>query len=279
MARVCGGRGVYGEVVVTSFDKLKAAGIIAEGDVLPGLGHNNPPPEPTQFEVVKTEIEDLYDEAKTWLDGQPIANAGQASEIGELRKRIQAAAKRAEAQRVTDKKPHDDAAAAVQALYNPLIQKGKGKTEMALGALNQALAPWLAELDRQQREAARIEQQRAAAAAEAAHEASRAAAASANLFEREEADRLQEAAKDAAKIARAAEQAKPQVHASGGGRAVGMKSVWTPDLVDPTAAIEHYRKVQPAALKDFMIEQARKDVRAGSRHIPGFTINETKVPA
>ena len=53
----------------------------------------------------------------------------------------------------------------------------------------------------------------------------------------------------------------------------------TTELIDPAAAIEHYRKTQPAALKQWMLEQAAKDVRAGSNHIPGFTIHSQQVPA
>jgi len=265
-------------------DKIPAS-VGTLGDILDGLppagvGHNNPP-EPTPYEAVKQEIEDLYLEAGNWLDGEPIANEAQAAEIAELKRRIQAAAKKAEAQRVAEKKPHDDAAAAVQALYNPLIQKGKGKTELAIAAANKALAPWLAELDRQQREIAAEAQRKAQEAAEAARAASLKAAESASLAEREEADRLQDFAKAVNKTARAAETAKPQVHATGGGRAIGMKTVYHPELSDPAAAIEYFRKMRPAALKEWMLGEARDIIRVGPKppgSIPGFTIKEEKVP-
>jgi len=246
-------------------------------DTPPPIGHNQPP-EPTPFELTEKEINDLFDEAKGWLDGEPIANEGQAAEIAELRRRIQIAAKAGEERRVAEAKPFDDAKKKVQDAYNPLIHKDKGKAKMALDALNRALAPYLEELDRQQRAAAAQAAKEAREAEDRAREASRLAAESANLAQREEAERLQEEAKALAKTNRAAEQAKPRVHATGGGRAIGMKTVRIPELADPAAAIEHYRKAQPAALKKWMIEQAKKDVRAGAHHIPGFTMREEKVP-
>lgn len=244
------------------------------------LGANNPP-EPTAYELVKQEIEDLYGEASLWLDGEPIATEGQAAEIAELKRKIQAAAKRAEEQRVAEKKPHDEAAAAVQALYNPLIQKGKGKTELAIAAANKALAPWLKKLDDDQRAIAAEMQRKAQAAVEAARAASLKAAESASLAEREEADRLQDFAKQVNKTARAAETAKPQVHATGGGRAIGMKTVYHPELSDPAAALAYFRQTRPAELKEWLLEQARDAIRIGPKPpgaMPGFTIRDEKVP-
>lgn len=246
------------------------------GEIVAGLGHNQPP-EPTPFEAVKAEIEDLYAEAKGWLDGEPVATEGQAEAIGKLRDLLRAASKRAEELRKQEAKPFDDGKAEVQARYNPLIQKDRGTVDLAVKACNAALAPYLRKKDDELREAARLEQRRAAKLAQEARDAAQAAARSADLTERESAEDLLAQAKDAVASMQRAEKAKPRV--PGAARAIGLKSVWTPELTDPAAAIEHYRKVQPAALKEWMLEQARKDVRAGSRHIPGFQITEDKVPA
>jgi hypothetical protein len=131
------------------------ADLLNELDRNPPLGDNNPP-EPTPIEITAKEVNDLYDEAKLWLDGEPIVTVGQASEVAELRKRIQAAAKAGEERRVAEAKPFDEAKKKVQDAYNPLIHKDKGKTALALSALNTALAPYLAELDRQQRAEAAV---------------------------------------------------------------------------------------------------------------------------
>lgn len=257
------------------------ADLLNELDRNPPLGDNNPP-EPTPIEITAKEVNDLYDEAKLWLDGEPIVTAGQASEVAELRKRIQAAAKAGEERRVAEAKPFDEAKKKVQDAYNPLIHKDKGKTALALSALNTALAPYLAELDRQQRaEAAALREQQLEAERKA-REASQAAALSADLAEREEAERLQTEAKAIAKTAGHAEKARAQVHATGGGRAIGMKSVWTPTLDDPAAALAYFRQMRPAELKEWMLEQARDIIRVGTKPpgaIPGFRITEIKQAA
>jgi hypothetical protein len=256
------------------------------GDILDGLpgaapiGHNMPP-EPTPFEITQKEVDDLYEEALNWCDGEPIANAAQAADIAELKRKIQAAAKRGEERRVAEAKPFDEAKKKVQDAYNPLIHKDKGKTARALAALNTALAPYLVEIDRQQREAATKLREQQAAAEKTARDASMEAAKTANLAAREAAEKLQDDAKAIAKSANAAEKAKPQVHGSGGSKAIGMKSVWTAELVDPAAAIEYFRRVRPAEMKEWMREQAKNMIHVGPKppgEMPGFKITETRVP-
>lgn len=257
-------------------------GIATVGDLLANLGHNNPPPEPTPFELISKEITDLYEEAKGWLDGEPIANEGQAGEIAELRKSIRDVANRAEAQRKAEVKPFDEGKAEVQGRYNPLIQKDRGKTELALGALNKALAPYLDALNKTKREEAERAEKAAREAREAAIAASRAAAESANLAEREAAEEAQAHAKSLERTARAAEQSKAQVRATSGGRAIGMKTVYEPVLVDPAAALAHYRNLDygAAALKECMLQLAKGDVRSNPLGaIPGFRIDSKVVPA
>jgi hypothetical protein len=256
------------------------------GDILDGLpgaapiGHNMPP-EPTPFEITQKEVDDLYEEALNWCDGEPIANAAQAADIAELKRKIQAAATAGEKRRVAEAKPFDDAKKKVQDAYNPLIHKDKGKTARAIAALNTALAPYLTEIDRQQREQARILNEQRIEAERIAREASMAAAASTNLAAREAAEKLQDDAKAIAKSANAAEKAKPQVHGSGGSKAIGMKSVWTAELVDPAAALAYFRQTCPSELKAWMLEQAKSMIHVGPKppgDMPGFKITETRVP-
>ena len=63
----------------------------------------------------------------------------------------------------------------------------------------------------------------------------------------------------------------------GGERANSLRSVWTPTLIDPCAALRFYREREPEALKSWLVEQAEKDVRAGARSIPGFDVIEARV--
>jgi DNA polymerase-3 subunit epsilon len=249
------------------------------------VGDNMPPPEEAElspYEQSRIKIEKLYEQAKGLLDGEGIDNELRAMEVGTLRNEIRDAANEAERFRKVEAKVFDDGKAEVQARYNPLIQKDRGKADLAIAACNAALAPYLKAKD----DALRAEADKAAAeavrVAKAAREAAQAAATSGDLSAREQAEALLNDAKGAVSEMKQAERAKSQVKPVGGGRAIGMKTIYEPELIDPAAAIEHYRKVQPAALKAFMLEQAVKDIRAGPKppaHIPGFKINDRQVPA
>src|SRR3546814_4413489 len=54
-------------------------------------------------------------------------------------------------------------------------------------------------------------------------------------------------------------------HASGGSRAIGLRTYYTAELVDPVAALKHYKQAQPEALKAWLLDQGQKDVSAGKR--------------
>lgn len=58
--------------------------------------------------------------------------------------------------------------------------------------------------------------------------------------------------------------------------ATGLRSRWVAELVDPVAALKHYRERQPDALKAWLLDQAQKDVNAGARAVPGFTVSEER---
>src|SRR3546814_8195285 len=78
----------------------------------PKIGHNNPP---SPFDDIKAEIEALHEEARGWLDGEPVASQGQADALDKLKGMIRDAEKKAENLRKAEVKPFDDGKAAVQA--------------------------------------------------------------------------------------------------------------------------------------------------------------------
>ena len=254
-----------------------AAPIVQSAPVRTGAAPigDNGAPAVTSFEAIEEEIRTLHGEAKNWLDGEPIANGGQAEAVGKLRDMLRDAAGRAEKMRKEEAKPFDDGKAEVQGRYNPLIQKDRGLTDLAIKACNSALAPWLKKIEDDQRAEAAAKMQ---AANEQAYQASRSAVEardSCDLAKRETAEELLKSAKAALGDAKRADNAKPQV--AGMKKAIGLKSEWHPVLVDPAAALAHYRKEQPALLKQWLFEQAQKDVRAGARSIPGFDVKEERV--
>ncbi|TZG25622.1 hypothetical protein [Sphingomonas montanisoli] len=235
---------------------------------------------PTAFDEIRQEIEDLYENAKQYLDGEGIQTEEQAADVGKLRDMIRDAAKRADGHRKDEAAPFDAGKAEVQARYNPLIQKDRGKTDLAIAACNDALKPYLHRVEREQQAAAAKARAEADALAREARQHAAIAADSGDLSKREAADAVLGEAKNAAKHANRMEQAKPQ--AAGLKKAIGMKSVYRPEFIDPAAALAHYRQTRPAALKEWLIEQARADIRAGHKTpdaIPGFKVIEDRVPA
>jgi hypothetical protein len=237
----------------------------------PHIGHNNPPKSP--YEAAKERIEELYTEAKGWLDGEPIASQAQADAIQKLMRLIQEAEKVAESHRKAEAQQFDDGKAEVQARYNPLIQKDKGLTARAVSACKSALAPWLKKLDDEQRAAAELARKEAEEKRLAALEAMRQRDA-ANLAEREAAEALLAEAKKAEADAKKAENAKPQ--AKGAGRAASLRTYYVATVTDYKAFARHLWVEHPEVFEPFLDEIASKMASAGSRELPGVSIAEDR---
>ncbi len=243
-------------------------------------GNNNPPEPMTAFDAVEINIIDLYEEAKLWLEGEPVTTQDQADALNTLMSRIKDAAKAAEDQRTVEKKPHDDAIDEIQGRYNPLIagffskNKTAGKATMAMDAAKKALAPYLIKLDRKQQEAARLAREEADRLQREAMEAMRARDA-ANLTQREDAERLAQEAKAAEQAASRAENTK--AHAKGEGRATGLRTVYRAVMADRKAAAAWVWVDHNEELMIFIQELADRAVRAGMRKINGFDVIEEKV--
>jgi hypothetical protein len=233
------------------------------------IGHNMPP-EPTPYEAIKLHIEDLMETAQGFLDGDPITTQAMADTVGKLLDEARQADKAAEAQRKIEAKPFDDGKAEVQARYKPLSER----CFLVVSTAKKALAPFLqaeqARIDAEATEARRVAEEKRAEAL-AAHQAT----GETDLAAQERTEALQKAADRAARDANRAEKGKAM--AAGGARAVSQRSVWTPELTDRRAALNHFMRTQPEALADWLLDQAKRDVAAGARAIPGFTISETKV--
>jgi hypothetical protein len=232
----------------------------------------------TPFDLIADHLEDLIAEARNFADGEPVANQGQADAVSALIESLRIAAKDADAERVRENKPHDDAKAAVQAKYAPLIadpkNKNPGKVWKAIDALKACLQPYLAKLDAEKREAERVAREAADKAAKDAADAMRAAAAD-DLQAREQAEALIADAEAAQKVAKAA--AGDKAHATGGTRAMGLRSVWKAELKDAQIAAGFFWKRDPSVFNAFLQKLADEDVRSGKRSIPGFDVTETRV--
>lgn len=221
----------------------------------------------TPFDEVVLEIDTLYDEAKNWADGSDIENDEQHDAAKSVYDALHEAGKKADALRVEEKKPLDDAVKAIQDRFNPYIQPKKGKVDLGKSALNDVLAKWRKKVAEEKAakaaEAARIAEEERQKAIEAMQ------ASSGDLEAREEAERQLETAKEAEAFAK-----RENKRATTG---LGLRTVWVTEMTDPRAAVAAMWKQNPQAFIDLAQELAERAVRAGTREIPGFEIKEEKV--
>lgn len=239
------------------------------------IGHNQPPEE-TPFEVISAKINDLYDEAKNWCDGEPISTQGQADEVSKLMGMIREAEKEADALRKKEVAPLDEAKKEIQDRYNPLIGKTTkitGKTVMALDACKAAQKPWLVKLEAEKREKEEAARKEAEEAAQRAREA-REAAEPTDLAAAEEAEALTQAAMAAQKAADKA--SKDKARASGGGRATTLRTYYDAVINDETAFARWVWTNKRQDMREFMQALAQRMTDANMRSIPGVEVVERK---
>ncbi|MGF9564139.1 hypothetical protein AAIH70_11550 [Neorhizobium sp. BT27B] len=241
-------------------------------------GHNGGPPlddEPandnqTPFDALKTELDDLFDEAKNFCDGEPIDSDEMATAITELHDRIHECGTRAEALRVAEKKPLDDKVAAIQAKFHPLIgntKAGKGKVVLGKDACQSLLTPWRKKVADEKAAEAAKKAAEAAAATKAAEDAIR--SSSGNLSAREEAEEL---LADAKKLERGAKRADKAATTG-----LGLRSVWNVNIADDAKALDWAFEHAPGEFMAMALSLAEEQVRKGVRSIEGFSIVEDKV--
>jgi len=230
-------------------------------------GDNNPPETP--FEIHQSKINDLYDEAALWLDGEPVDSEKMAEGIAKLLSEIRKANSEKNKAFREEKDPLVAASKECDDLWRPLGVLA----DRATAAAKQALAPWLAKKEREKAEADRIAREEADRLKREAEEAIQQTDAT-NLVARAEAEEL---VKDAKKADVAANKQARQSHGVkvAGGRTISSKTVWDTVLVDPEAALEHYWP--HVAIEEALTEIAKVGVNSGKREIPGFRITERKV--
>ncbi|MEB2845903.1 hypothetical protein [Endobacterium cereale] len=238
-------------------------------------GHNGGPQlddEPANdnqpaYIAIFTEIDDLYDEAKNWADGEAISSQEMHDQIEKLHTGLHEAGKRADDLRVEEKKPLDDQVKAIQDRYNPYIQPKKGKVDRAKGSLGELLAPWRKKVADKKAAEAAAKAAEAAAATKAAEEAIR--SSSGNLGAREYAEEL---LADAKKLERGAKRADKAATTG-----LGLRSVWNVNIADEAKALDWAFEHAPGEFMAMALSLAEEQVRKGVRSIEGFSIVEEKV--
>ena len=221
----------------------------------------------TPFDEIVHEIETLYAEAANWADGTDIESDEQHEAAKAVYDALHEAGKKADALRVEEKKPLDDAVKAIQYRFNPYIQPKKGKVDLGKSALNDVLAKWRKKVADEKRRKA---DEAARRAEEQRRQADEAMKASANGLEaRERAEEMLAHAKEDEALAK-----RENKRATTG---LGLRTVWVTEMIDPRAAVAAMWKQNPQAFVDLAQELAEKAVRSGAREIDGFRIKEEKV--
>lgn len=229
------------------------------------MGHNNPP-DPTPIEAARETISLLDIEASAWFDGEPIKNQGQADDVARLIDAARKAKQQFDNERKTEKKPHDEAAKAVDAAWKPLIADADRILEIAKAAQT----PWLIKLDDEKR--VREEATRKAADEKAAEARRLSSEADGSLAAAKARDAAIEEAKHAEQAALRAEHDKAAAKGAGMARAVSLRTTWRSEVQDRRALLNHIAKSHPNDLTDFVEEWAAKAVRGGARELPGVHI-------
>lgn len=214
------------------------------------------------FDEVRVEIDDLYEEAKAWLDGTEIASEAEEKAVDQLLDMSRAAFKKAEAARKIENEPYDKGKAAVQAKYKPVLSRA----EMISDACKARLTPWRAKIEAERQAKARAAAEEAEKLRREAEEAIRASAG--NIEEREKAEEALALAKEADAFA-----ARKQKQAETG---LGLRTTYRAELTDGVAAARHYWSERRAECEAFFSSLAAADVRSGKRSIPGFNVIEEK---
>lgn len=218
------------------------------------IGHNNPPP----LETMGLHIEDLFSLVSGSLAGGEVTTDDQEAALDAILDDVRKAKKDADAMRATEKKPHDDAAKAVQAAWKPLLDR----CDKAADAIKAALTPYRTAKQRAKDEAARIAREEAEAKQRAAQVALRQSDDLESRFAAEE--QLKQASKltaQANKIDRSA---------------TGLRTYQIADVTDRRALLQHVMRNDPDALTDWLAEYARKALPA---QLPGVTIRTEKKAA
>lgn len=235
------------------------------------IGHNNPPD--TDFSDLRDEVNEFGQAAEAW-GRHGVNDAGDAEKMNDFISGARRLYKRIDEARVTEKKPHDEAAAAVQAKYKPLLTS----IEKAAAAAKTLLTSYMQRLEREQAEQRRREAEEAAKAEAEARAKAEAAQESGDMVGATEAE---EAAKAAAKQAAKASDPKSSAarvgSASGSARSMGMRTVREAKISNLPLALAHYKK--HPKIEATILEIANAEIRASKGEeieIPGVEIVETR---
>lgn len=195
-------------------------------------------PDDDSFEALKDRIEDLARDADALIKAGAAADQDAANRAGDLANRLGELQKKADDARADEKKPHDEAAKAVQTKWRPLLNRADIYRDIKL----HVITPFLQAEAKRQREA---------------EEAARKAA-------------LEAAAAGAPMPEPAPVRAAPKA-GSAGRRSVALRSVKVVTITDRAALLAYFANSE--RLTELLQDMAEKAVRAGAE-VPGVNVTE-----
>lgn len=214
------------------------------------------------YDLVKEKIDDLYAEAKQWLDGTEIKTEAEAEGVEKLLAMARAHLDEADTERKIEAKPFDDGKAEVQGRYNPIMDRAK----LIAKASKDALTPWRDKIAARKRAEA---EEVARAAEEADRKAEEAAKnAKGDLGATEIAEG---AAEEAKRLTRTASKLNRNID-----KGLGLRTRYEVEVSDLKAACVYYYRRDPDKFKGFVKTLAEEDVRGGKREIDGIIITPIK---
>lgn len=214
------------------------------------IGHNAPPP----LEAMSLHIEDLFSLVSGSV-ATPVSTDEQEQALDALLDELRTARKEADAQRAAEKKPHDDAAKAVQAAWKPLLDR----CDKAADAIKAALTPYRTAKQRAKDEVARIAREEAEAMQREAQAALRQSDdLEARFAAEEQLKRADKLASHANRIDRTA---------------TGLRTYQVAEVTDAKALLQHVMRNDPEPLRVWLADYARKALPA---QLPGVTIHIEK---
>lgn len=219
----------------------------------PGPGHNQPPPS----EAFALHIEELFS-LVSGSTASPVTDDEQEAALDALLDDVRKARQDADKQRAAEKKPHDDAAKAVQAVWKPLLDR----CDAAMAALKAALTPYRTEKQRAKDEAAKKARDEAEALQKAAQDALR---QSDDLEAKFAAEQELEKAKKLTAVANKIDRS-----------ATGLRTYWLAEITDRKAALLHYLSRYPERFEALIQQMADEDARGTRAPVPGIVFHQDK---
>ncbi len=248
---------------------VKPSDVKARDDAPPPRGHNNPPPyDPEAFAALVRAAQDYADAGGEWLDLMTIETEEQAQYLVDFIGGARAKLKDVEAWRVDAKRPHDDAAKAVQTA----AARPKGILDASIKKALDLLTPYQMRKKREAEEEARRREEEARRQREEADRLVAQAAARNDIAGEVEAERLKT---EAEKMEKAAQRPVTGAvgSATGGARTVGLVTVRLAIIDNPVQVFMFFRD-RPEVL-DVLQRLANGYVRAAAfdgKPIPGTHI-------